>query len=181
MPGVREIAAGAALAAAALLPLAAAAELYRCPGPDGSTVYTDNPNACPNAVAHTLSGALQRIQNAPSSRAAPPAPTPSRSAMEQQAEADTARVWREKKQLHQEELRDLDRQREHLLEYVTWCNRGGELITRDAAGLNRKVSCGSVRGELDAVETRRAEVQAYLDEGLEEECRLAGCLPGWIR
>ncbi len=179
MSGV--IAAATALAAATLLPLAAAAELYRCPGPDGSTVYTDNPNACPDAVAHKPSGALQRIPHAPPPRAAAPAPTTARAAMEQQAEADTARVWREKKQRHQEELRGLDRQREHLREYVTWCNRGGELITRDTSGLNRQVSCGSVRDELEAVEARRAELQAYLDEGLEEECRLAGCLPGWIR
>ena len=171
----------AVLAAGVVLPGAAAAGLYRCPRPDGSVVYTDNPGSCPNAQSHEPSGAVQRIQGAPPSRAAARAPAPDQAALQQQAEADNARAWRQKKLQSEQELRGLDQQRENLLQYVTWCNRGGELIQRDASGLNRKVSCGSVRGELEAVDARRAELRAYLDEGLEEECRRAGCLPGWIR
>jgi hypothetical protein len=169
----------AGLAAGVLLPDTGTAGLYRCSRPDGSVVYTDNPGSCPNAQSHESSGAVQRIQEAPPSSAA--AGAPDQAALRQQAEADAARAWRQKKLRNEEELRALDRQRERLLEYVTWCNRGGELIQRDASGLKRKVSCGSVRGELEALEARRAEVQAYLAEGLEEECRRAGCLPGWIR
>jgi hypothetical protein len=171
----------AALVAAFLGPGTAAADLYRCPGPDGSTVFTDNPNACSHAVTHEPSGALQRVPGTTPSRAGAAAPAPDRAELAREAEADTVRAWREKKRRSEEELRGLDAQREQLLEYVTWCNRGGELIRRDASGLNRKVSCGRVRDELEALESRRAEVQAYLDEGLEEECRRAGCLPGWIR
>ena len=32
-----------------------------------------------------------------------------------------------------------------------------------------------------ATERRLAELDAYLEQGLAEECRRAGCLPGWIR
>lgn len=171
----------AALAAGVLLPDAAAADLYRCQRGDGSAVYTDNPGSCPNAQTHTPSGALQRVESAPSSRPAGRAPGPDRAVLEQHAAADTARAWRQKKLRKEEELRAVDQQRQDLQEYVTWCNRGGDLVQRDASGLKRKVSCDSVRDELESLEAQRSELQAYLEEGLEEECRRAGCLPGWIR
>jgi hypothetical protein len=157
------------------------ADLYRCPGADGGTVFTDNPGACPGAREHQPSAVIQKVPSAPPARAARRPATAGRAAMQQQAEADRARAWRQKKTQKEQELRALTSRRDDLLEYVSWCNRGGELIRRDPSGLNRKVSCGQVRGELGSLETQMATVQAYLDEGLEEECRRAGCLPGWIR
>jgi hypothetical protein len=38
-----------------------------------------------------------------------------------------------------------------------------------------------VRRDYASLEKQQEETRAYLDEGLEEECRRAGCLPGWIR
>ena len=170
------------LIAALFAPDASRADLYRCPKPGGGAVFTDNPNACPGARQHQPSAVVQKIPTAvPSARAASRAPAPGRAALRRQAEADMARAWRQKKTEKERELRHLDSRRDKLLEAVTWCNRGGELLQRDASGLNRKVSCKGVRGDLAALETRMASIQSYLDEGLEEECRRAGCLPGWIR
>lgn len=171
-----------AFAGALLLAAEAGAGLYRCPAPGGGTVFTDNPNACPGAGEHEPAGAIQKVPSAsvppgPASRA----PAPGRAEMQQQAEADMASAWRQRRTRTEEELRALGARREHLLEAIGWCNRGGELLKRDSSGLNRKVSCGTVRSELAALEAQRASAQAYLDEGLEEECRRAGCLPGWIR
>jgi hypothetical protein len=43
------------------------------------------------------------------------------------------------------------------------------------------VSCEELEAEQQAVRSDEKRLEAYLDEGLEEECRRAGCLPGWIR
>ena len=179
--GVRWIPAALTLVGVLIVADAPRADLYRCPAPDGGSVFTDNPNACPGARAHQPTAVIQKIPTAPPPRAASRAPAPNRAAMQQQAEADMARAWRQKKTQKEQALRAISSRRDHLLEAVTWCNRGGELLRRDASGLNRKVSCKRVRGDLAALETEVASVKAYLDEGLEEECRRAGCLPGWIR
>ena len=64
---------------------------------------------------------------------------------------------------------------------VGWCNRGHSLYIEDDTGIRRGYDCGKVRKEHEEVRARMAGLRLYLDEGLEEECRCAGCLPGWIR
>jgi hypothetical protein len=64
---------------------------------------------------------------------------------------------------------------------ATQCNRGASLYTENDTGIRRGYSCDRVREEFDALERAERELRAYLDGGLEEECRRAGCLPGWVR
>ena len=55
------------------------------------------------------------------------------------------------------------------------------LILTDDAGIRQNVPCDDLRRELAELERERAELRAYLEGGLAEECRRAGCLPGWLR
>jgi hypothetical protein len=64
---------------------------------------------------------------------------------------------------------------------VTHCNRGGELLRTDDAGLEQQVSCETVRAQYEKVRERQEKLRDYLDRGLVEECRRAGCQPGWLR
>ena len=48
-------------------------------------------------------------------------------------------------------------------------------------GIRRSYDCRDVDNEHEQVKARLAGLRLYLDDGLEEECRRAGCLPGWIR
>ena len=48
-------------------------------------------------------------------------------------------------------------------------------------GIRSSYKCRDVDNEYEQVKARLAGLRLYLDDGLEEECRRAGCLPGWIR
>ena len=171
---------GRSLIGIALLASAPAqAELYRCVGADGKVSFTDNPGACGDARVHEPADVIQNVPAVPPP-AAPRRPAASRR-LQQQAEADAERSWRMKKRQSERELEVLERRREQVRDYVAWCNRGGDLYRKDEAGLKRRVSCDRVDRELEDLEARVASLRAYLDEGLQEECRRAGCLPGWVR
>jgi hypothetical protein len=163
--------------AALLLAPAASAELYRCQDANGRTVFTDDPAVCPGARPSESTGRVQAVPSAPLQRSAPPA----RSSLQQQAEDAAETLWRQKKSSKEHELRELEARHADLVQYVTWCNRGGELIARDEAGLAQKVSCGDVDQEFAEVGQKLETVRHYLEEGIQEECRRAGCLPGWLR
>lgn len=79
------------------------------------------------------------------------------------------------------ELEAIERRQASLERSVKHCNRGGELFTTLENGLKRGVSCDAVRSTVAKLDGRREELRAYLDGGLREECRKAGCRPGWIR
>ena len=61
------------------------------------------------------------------------------------------------------------------------CNRGHALYVEDETGIRRSYKCRDVDNEYEQAKARLAGLRLYLDDGLEEECRRAGCLPGWIR
>ena len=69
----------------------------------------------------------------------------------------------------------------YLNEFITHCNRHRKILQADASGLRYEVSCDNIREEYAQVKIRLDEVRSYLGGQLEEECRRAGCLPGWIR
>lgn len=167
----------AVVAAALLAPQPAPAELYRCVGAGGRVSFTDNPGSCPTAKPHQPPDVIQKGPPP----APPAAPAASRAVLRDQAEQDHARTWREKKRHMERELAMLQARRDDIQEYAVWCKRGGDIYRKDAAGLKQKVSCGSVHAEVDRLEKGIAAARAYLEEGLAEECRRAGCLPGWIR
>ena len=171
------------LAATPLLAASPAmAKLYRCELPGGKTVFTDNPAKCPKAEEHEPGG---NIQSVPTVGAIPtastPMPSPGASPLAEQAAADSETKWRQKRQQKEAELAELEQRRAYLEQFVTHCNRGGDVFTKDDAGMKREISCTRVRDERDKISEEVATVRAYLDTGIYEECRRAGCLPGWLR
>lgn len=97
------------------------------------------------------------------------------------ADEAEAGVWRGRKQRAQAELRETNREREQLEQYVTHCNHGRDLFTRLENGLKTSVSCDGVRERHAALARRVAQLERFLSEELEEECRRSGCQPGWLR
>jgi hypothetical protein len=161
-----------------MLAIPAQAGLYRCQLPDGRTTFTDDPSKCPGAQEHELSG---RVETVTTHRPAAPARALRQPSLETRARADQARKWREKRLRAEGDLVKLGERREKLRSFVTHCNRGGEVIRRDSTGIKHTISCTRVRRDYASLEKQQEEIRAYLDEGLEDECRRAGCLPGWIR
>ena len=164
-----------------LAPSVASAELYKCQGPDGKTLFTSDRSQCPGASAHEPSGNVQRSQpSAAAAAASALRARPARTrAMDDEAEAQ---AWRAKRRGAESALRETEAQLETLREVAGWCNRGHEVWAEDQDGLRRGVDCEDVdtqRGRELRREQKR--LKAYLAEGLEEECRRAGCLPGWLR
>jgi hypothetical protein len=169
------------LAVFLLVPAAGRAELYKCRGPDGKTLFTSDRSQCPGAEAHEPSGRLQRTGPAPAAapRKAPAArPAARRAAPDDEAEAQ---AWRAKRVRAEAALRDAEAELGTLHEVAGWCNRGHMVYAHDEDGLRRDVDCDEVDARERELRREQKRLQAYLDEGLEEECRRAGCLPGWLR
>ncbi len=177
---------GLALAFAAALLIACAlparAELYRCPQPGGGVSFTDDPSACPGAAAIQPEDRIQRVSE-PEAAGAGPRSSQRSAAAKADPHADEAEagVWRGRKQRAQAELREATREREQLEQYVTHCNHGRDLFTRLENGLKTSVSCDGVRERHAALARRVAQLERFLSEQLEEECRRSGCEPGWLR
>jgi hypothetical protein len=155
----------------------ARAEIYKCVGADGKTLYTSDRSLCPGAELHVPAGRVERVP-AQTPVGQPPARRPSQSI--ERFEENEA-VWRGKKLRAEAELRDLEGRLEYVRQAVSWCNRGHTLFTEDETGIRRSYDCNQVQNEYEEVKARMAGLRLFLDEGLEEECRRAGCLPGWIR
>jgi hypothetical protein len=182
----------ALLLAAAAGAAPARAEMYRCAGPDGRPIYTSDASVCPGARRHEPSRDVQRVPGASPSWSGDPglareAPgpdgrerTPPAAAQDEPEDAQAA-MWRRRRTESEEELRGLVRGQEELREIVTWCNRGGELIVEDEVGVRDRYDCDDARDAHERAGARIAELRRYLAGGLEDECRRAGCLPGWIR
>jgi hypothetical protein len=162
-------------------PAAVSAELFRCTGPDGRMVYTDDRSVCPAAEPFQPSAVLHGTERQG------PAQRPERRSQAlardsaQDAEAGEAARWREMRLAKEEELRRIEAERRELAGFVAWCNRGGSVVARDDAGIKRNIRCNELRGMMDDLDERHGEIEEYLAQGLAEECRRAGCLPGWIR
>ena len=172
----------AALLGSAFAP-EARADLLRCKGPDGRTIYTDDAAVCPGAEPFEPAGSLQNVEPvAPAAKGRQQRlDAVERQRLKDQAEAGEIERWQLKKRAKEEELQSIAQRREELLDLVTWCNRGGRVVTYDDAGIKRAVRCSDVKKELKALEQQEAKVRHYLQNELAEECRRAGCLPGWIR
>lgn len=156
----------------------ALAEIYKCVGADGQTLYTSDQSQCPGAEEHQSTGRLETVtsQPRPSVRR-----SPARSLRSTPQVAGGEALWRGKKLRAETELRDLEGRLEYMHRAVGWCNRGHDLYVEDKRGIRSGYDCGKVQNEYQQIKARVAGLRVYLDEGLEEECRKAGCLPGWIR
>ena len=173
--GIRTLWLLAALAAAPQ----ALAELYRCEGSDGVVVFTDQEGSCPGALAHEPSGSIQTLS--PAIGASAPAKVERGRTKRSAVGRAQKGVWREKKLKAEESLEALTAKRNDLDRFITHCNRNRKILQEGASGLLSKVSCKNIREEYEEVKARQADARAYLSGTLEEECRRAGCLPGWIR
>jgi hypothetical protein len=182
-----------ALAFAALVFVAApaAAEIFACTGPNGEKFFTSDKGACPRAERHAPSRDVQRMQDgspapAPGGDAAAPAgaqPAPAAPRAEEAPSGEEAQaaVWRRKRADAEQELRDLERNFDEYQEIVKWCNRGGDLYLEDKVGVRKDYDCDDAQESYEKISKRVGELRTYLAGGLEDECRRAGCLPGWIR
>ena len=157
------------------------AGLFRCQRPDGSVVYTDSQATCPGAKAHEPRGAVQSVDVIESARR--PAPANARTPRTSAPGADEMMEahWRNKKLQVEQEFEQLSLQTSELEPYLRICNRGGYLYRTQDNGLKKRVSCNSLRTNFAKLESHRDSLHEYLERGLQDECRRAGCLPGWLR
>jgi hypothetical protein len=169
-----------------LAPLASAAsagELYRCARADDRVAYTNDASACPGAAAiEPPEDSVQRVTRPePGAGARAERANPRPRARAPEPDAGQAVAWRNRKQQAEHERRAVAREEEALREFITHCNHGRDLFTVRENGLKRGISCESVRERGAELARRREELDRYLREELAEECRRAGCEPGWLR
>lgn len=172
--------AAACTAGLALVAGPAPADLYRCQRADGSLFYSDKASACPGRDPHELTGQLQSVPTArpPVARARKAQPA---SPLEQRLlEAEAAR-WKQRREDALQQLHEVEQRAAYLNGFTTLCSHGRNVVSEDADGVRSPVRCVDLRTELAALEQRADALRTYVDEGLEEECRQAGCLPGWLR
>ena len=161
--------------------LDARAGLFRCQRPDGSVVYTNSQATCPGAKPHEPRGVVHSIEKTESTRRSLPASALKPRTFAPDADDMMEAQWRNKKQQAEQELEQLTVQTSELEPYLRICNRGGYLYMTQDNGLKKRVSCNSLRANLAKLESRRTSLHEYLERGLQDECRRAGCLPGWLR
>ena len=171
-----------ALLLTAILALAASepgwAEIYKCLGPDGKMLFTGDQSQCPGAERHQSSGRVEKMPAQPRSSVRR---SPARLRRGVGSVAGNEALWRGKKLRAETELQGLEGRLEYMRRAVGWCNRGHALYAEDETGIRRSYDCKDVHNEHEQLKARMTGLRLYLDEGLEEECRRAGCLPGWIR
>jgi len=185
--------AAASCCAIALASPEARADLLRCVGPDGKVIYTDNKALCPEAKPFEPEGEIQRDEST-AERSRPdsaPAATGSDALAERlqraqqrqaafEAEQAEAERWRQKKQKLEGDIEKLRQKREYLEKFITNCNRGGLTYARDDSGIKRTIKCDDIKSQYASLGSEEEKAQAAL-AALPEECRKAGCLPGWLR
>jgi hypothetical protein len=159
----------------------AQAETYKCQGPDGKTLFTSDRSLCPRAERHESPGQIQRSSGGPELPPARPRESATHRTRRAFDDAAEAQVWRAKRANAEAELAEARARLETLHEVAGWCNRGREVWATDADGLRHGVDCEELKAQQKALRGEEKRLEAYLAEGLEEECRRAGCLPGWIR
>jgi len=176
-----------ALALALLTSSAARAEIFKCVGPNGEVTFVSSAAQCPNAQPLVLKdAAVQRIEKAePLASARPGAGPVARRAPAAAAASDSAgaeALWRNKKAEARQRLQRIDAELQYLQAAVRWCNEGNLLWREDPrTGIRKDVPCSDVDAMKASLDEEKERAEGYLAEGLEEECRRAGCLPGWLR
>jgi hypothetical protein len=163
---------------------AGAQHIYRCTGPDGETFFTSDAAACDRAERHEPTHDVQHVDSPKTPQAgvsAPGAAAPAAAPAEPPSEDAQAAMWKRKRTDAEAELMELEHKIQDFDEIVSWCNRGGGLVVEDKVGVRKDYDCDDARSSYDNLSSRRTELKKYLNGGLEDECRRAGCLPGWLR
>ena len=152
------------------------AEIFKCTGPDGKVHYTSDPSHCAKAERQALKTDLQRVlkDEAPRRRAPrPAAKRPGGDGLEA--------MWRTKRPKAEKELAALEQRVERMRRVVRDCNRGAEWYRTTDAGIREHLPCDQLKSQYAELQESRDKLREYLNGGLEDECRRAGCQPGWIR
>ncbi|MAE95349.1 MAG: hypothetical protein CL910_11865 [Deltaproteobacteria bacterium] len=171
------------LVVAVLLALPASGEIYRCMGADGKVLFTGDRSQCPGQAAHEPKAHIQNVPRQQALEAPPSHPVVSarRSSYDPAAEEAEAARWRARKSESESQLRKVDARLPSLRKAVGWCNRGDSVYSTDDLGIRRGISCDDLKAQYEELENLAQQLRSYLEGGLEEECRRAGCLPGWVR
>ncbi len=122
---------------------------------------------------------------APSPRLAELEPPPARPRHDPGAtarlEEAQAAAWRARRDETDRRLREAEAGLPALQRAVGWCHRGDGVYRTDDLGMRHEVDCTELEDRVERLGEEVARLRLYLEEGLEEDCRRAGCLPGWIR
>jgi hypothetical protein len=171
-----------ALLAVSALATAAHAELFRCTGPDGKTIFTDQKQTCPGAEASEPAGVIQRAETPDASKQNDEGVPASRADDSHPPGAEAEAFWKQKKRDAEQKVEEIRAQRESFGRFTGHCHRPDNyVVTRDDAGIEKVVNCSDLLREFHELETQEAAARDYLATGLSEDCRRAGCLPGWLR
>lgn len=176
-----------ALVVACALAAPAQAEIFRCVGADGAVRFTGDASKCPNAAPHApKAAALQRVGKTPapltSARTGGASKARRSRAAAPDASAAAEAAWRQKKAEADRSVRALEMTRERIVAAVHWCNKGhGVTAENPRTGLREPVKCSEIDEQRAQLQTDLERARSYQAGGLEEECRAAGCLPGWLR
>ena len=154
------------------------AELFQCTGPDGETIFTDQRGVCPNEKSFEPDAVVHKATDTTKGRAAR---ARHRQWVEERAAESGEQVWKQKKADAQARIDQIQERREKMKPYVSHCNRGGYVTTRDDAGIEEVVNCSKLRHDFAKLDELEQDATNYLTNVLPEECRKAGCLPGWLR
>jgi hypothetical protein len=184
------------LAVLAVLSLAAPARaggLYRCVRPDGTVLFSDQANACPDGSRHEPQNRLQVLPSPSGPASIAPGDDPAEPAVEQE------QYWRELAATRRRELEEAERRAALLEEQYATCRRGAHVRIRppdrplwpavvlpqqrdpEQEEQEADASCDESRRVFEEAQTEVEVLRLYLEEGLEDDCRRAECLPGWIR
>jgi hypothetical protein len=178
--GVTRLSIGLAAAAAILLAGPVSAGIYKCPGPDGKIVFTSDPTACPGAKPHVLKKQVQNVLEDHNARSRQRSTRPA--ARRSLARGDgIEKMWRRKRPTGERDLAQAERRLARMRNVIKACNRGGEWYRTDESGIRSHIPCSELQSKMANAQKKRDDLVSYLDEGLEDECRRAGCQPGWIR
>jgi hypothetical protein len=144
-------------------------------------IYTDQKSTCPGSEPSQPTGVVHRAPAAEARESEPVSPLASPGTSISEDAADASAEWKQKKVAAEEKVAKIRARHDWLKGYVSYCNRGAYITTRDDAGIQRVVNCSELKREFHDLERQEADAREYLATGLPEECRKAGCLPGWLR
>ncbi|MCG8589013.1 MAG: DUF4124 domain-containing protein [Proteobacteria bacterium] len=154
------------------------AEIYRCKTADGSIVYTSDRSGCPSGSSRVEPRrAIQRFDGPPAASGSSKRPAKASSTDDPAFEER----WRGKYTATVDQLRNLERAIQNHRETLGNANCREVAVVR---GVKRRRDLPDVcrlRSEILRLESRRDYLRNYLENELPEECRRAGCLPGWVR
>jgi hypothetical protein len=166
----------------------AIAELVEYRTPDGRTGYTNDPARLPPG-ARIVSAREESAASPPATpAAAPPAPgvraTPAASHAESanaESDAEAEWQWRERKASAAGAVDQARRDLASAERLYSDCRGRENYWNARYAHSPVDSSCDDEGDRLEAARERLAEAEAYLADGLFEDCRRSGCLPGWVR